>query len=181
MADNQELENQETENQEDITIIINPSADAPGGNSDPTIGAVEDSVPESMGEPDNDNGVDFSIFIRKIPNPLKRLWIGKCTIYEYQTVTNPVTHQSVQGLVAVLVNEPCRLSYNYEQSTNIQSGSAVVSQSITLFIRPDLIIKPGSVIDVTQHGRTTRFKGAGKPAVYTNHQELIMELDEDYA
>ena len=168
------------DNQEDITIIINPSEGAPGGSSDPTIGAVGDNVPESMGEPDDYEGIDYSIFTRRTPNPLKRLWIGKCTIYEYQTVTNPVTHQSVQSLVPVLVDEPCRLSYNYEQATNLQNGSAVVSQSITLFIRPDLDIKPGSVIDVTQHGRTTRFKGAAKPAVYTNHQELIMELDEEH-
>ncbi len=162
--------------QEEITININPSSDAPGGDSDPTIGATGRETPESLEPADDESGIDFHIFERKVPNPLKRLWIGKCTVYEYQTVTNPVTHQSVQAPVPVLQNEPCRLSYRYEQSTNIQSGAAVVSQSITLFIRPDLEIKPGSVIDVTQHGRTTRFKGAGKPAVYTNHQELIMEL-----
>lgn len=186
MADNQELENQETEGQEDenqgeISVIVNPSAGAPGWATDPTVGGVFTGYVTSLGDADDGSLIDEATFTPKSPNPLKRLWIGRCTIYEYQTITNQTTHQSVQSLVPVLENEPCRLSYRFEQATNIQSGRAVVSQSITLFIRPDLEIKPGSVIDITQHGRTTRFKGAGKPAVYTNHQELIMELDEEHA
>lgn len=114
-------------------------------------------------------------------NPLAILWIGKCTIYEFQNVTDPVTFQTTQKEVPVLENEPCRLSYNREQSTNISNGAAVVSQSITLFIRPDLVIKPGSVIEITQHGVTEKYKGSGKPAIYSNHQEIILELYEDNA
>lgn len=114
-------------------------------------------------------------------NPLSLLWTGKCTIYEYQDVTDPETYQTTQQEVPVLVDEPCRLSYNHEQSTNIQSGAAVVSQSITLFIRPDLVIKPGSVIEVTQHGVTDKYKGSGKPAVYSNHQQIILQLYKDRA
>ena len=109
-------------------------------------------------------------------NPLAKLWTGRATIYEYQDVTDPLTFQTTQKEVAVLENEPCRLSYNREQATNIQSGAAVVSQSITLFIRPDLVIKPGSVIKITQHGVTEKYKGSGQPAVYCNHQEIILEL-----
>lgn len=123
--------------------------------------------------------VNYKDFTTKKPNPLKSLWIGKCTVYEYATVTDPITFQSIQKQVPILENEPCRLSYNYEQSTNIQSGAAVISQSITLFIRPDLEIKPGSVIEVTQHGRTNKYKRSGKPAIYTNHQEIILDLYED--
>lgn len=114
-------------------------------------------------------------------NPLARLWTGKATVYEYQDITDPVTFQTTQREVAVLEDEPCRLSYNREQATNIQSGAAVVSQSITLFVRPDLVIKPGSVIEITQHGVTEKYKGSGQPAVYCNHQEIILELYEDNA
>lgn len=114
-------------------------------------------------------------------NPLAKLWIGRCTIYEYQDIVDETTYQTTQSLVPVLVDEPCRLSYNREQATNIQSGAAVVSQSITLFIRPDLVIKPGSVIEITQHGVTEKYKGSGQPAVYCNHQEIILELYEDNA
>ena len=114
-------------------------------------------------------------------NPLATLWVGRATIYEYQDITDPTTFQTTQQEVAVLNNEPCRLSYNREQSTDIQSGAAVVSQSITLFIRPDLVIKPGSVIEITQHGVTEKYKGSGKPSVYCNHQEIALELYEENA
>ena len=114
-------------------------------------------------------------------NPLATLWTGRCTIYEFQDITDPETYQTTQQEVPVLVDEPCRLSYNHEQSTNVQSGAAVVSQSITLFIRPDLVIKPGSVIEITQHGVTEKYKGSGKPAVYSNHQQIILKLYEENA
>ena len=114
-------------------------------------------------------------------NPLAMLWIGKCTIYEFVDTVNPTTFQTTQEEVAVIVDEPCRLSYNHEQSTNIANGAAVVSQSITLFIRPDLKINPGSVIEITQNGVTERFKRSGKPAVYSNHQQIILQLYEDNA
>ena len=116
--------------------------------------------------------------VPKSDNPLARLWTGRCTIYEYQNVTDPYTFQTTLKEVAVLEDEPCRLSYNREHATNIANGAAVVSQSITLFIRPDLVINPGSVIEITQHGVTEKYKGSGQPAVYCNHQEIVLELYE---
>ena len=116
-----------------------------------------------------------------VGNPLAVLWTGRCTIYEFQSQTHPNTYQTTQVEVPILVDEPCRISYNHEQATNIRSGAAVVSQSITLFIRPDLEIKPGSVIEITQNGVTERYKGSGQPAVYTNHQQIILQLYEDNA
>lgn len=114
-------------------------------------------------------------------NPLSALWIGHCTIYEYQAVTDPDTYQTIHKLVPLFEDEPCRLSYQKEQATDITNGAAIISQSITLFIRPDIVIKEGSVIDITQHGVTTRYKGSGKPAIYTNHQEIVLKLYEDNA
>ena len=114
-------------------------------------------------------------------NPLEKLWTGRCTIYELQDITDPYTKQTTQREVVVLDNEPCRLSYKQEQATNIQSGAAVVSQSIKLIIRPNLVIKPGSVIEITQHGVTCKYKGSGQPAVYCNHQEIVLELYDNEA
>ena len=114
-------------------------------------------------------------------NPLSTLWTGRCTIYEFRDETDPYTKQTIQREVVVLDNEPCRLSYKQEQATNIQSGAAVVSQSIKLIIRPNLVIKPGSIIEITQHGVTCKYKGSGQPAVYCNHQEIILELYDNEA
>ena len=114
-------------------------------------------------------------------NPLATLWTGRCTIYEYQDSFDETTKQTTQGEVPVLVDEPCRLSFKHEQATNIQNGAAVVSQGVTLFIRPDLEIKPGSVIEITQHGKTCKYKGSTKPALYCNHQEIGLELYDNEA
>ena len=116
-----------------------------------------------------------------VNNPLSLLWTGRCTLYEYQDVTDLDTFQTIQKEVAVLEDEPCRLSYNHEQATDIRSGAAVVSQSITLFIRRDLEIKPGSVIEITQNGVTEKYKGSGQPAVYSNHQEIVLQIYKDNA
>lgn len=114
-------------------------------------------------------------------NPLSRLWIGRATISEYREVQDPITWQSRHDLVPVVVDEPCRLSHRQETTVGVVSGAPYVAQAIVLFIRPDLVIKEGSVIEITQHGVTTKYKRASKPAIYTNHQEVALDLYEDNA
>ena len=113
---------------------------------------------------------------------LKKLWVGTCNIYNYERVTDE-NHQTTTQKVLVYENEPCRLSYSIYHSsaniTNVTSGVAMVGQIIKVFIRPDIEIKPGSEIVVTQHGRTETFYRSGQPAVYTNHQEIMLNLDKD--
>ena len=124
--------------------------------------------------------------VTNIKNPLSKLWVGKCTISTYQDVTDPETFQTTQQLVPIIVDEPCRLSQNvvahsrYEL-TSVVEGVPNIEQYIVLFIRPDLDIPAGSVIEVTQHGRTEKYKRSSKPAYYTNHQEIVLELYEDNA
>ena len=114
-------------------------------------------------------------------NPLAVLWNGKCTISEYQEVTDTETWQTKHELVPVVTDEPCRLSHNREGAVSVHNGAPYVTQTILLFIRPNLTIKEGSVIEVTQNGVTNKYKRASKPAVYTNHQEVELELYEDNA
>ena len=116
-----------------------------------------------------------------VSNPLSILWVGKCTISEYKEVTDTETFQTKHELVPLVVDEPCRLSHNRESTVDVNSGAPYVAQSIVLFIRPDLPIKEGSVIEVTQNNVTNKYKRASKPAVYTNHQEVALELYEDNA
>ena len=116
-----------------------------------------------------------------VNNPLAILWKGKATISEYQEVTDKETFQTSHQLVPVVKNEPCRISYRQEPSTNITTGVANLTQIIMLFIRPDIEIKAGSVIEVTQDGRTLKYKRSSKPAIYSNHQEVVLELYEDKA
>lgn len=130
--------------------------------------------------------VDPTSEVKMVTNPLSILWTGKCTIYEYQDVTDPETFQTTQKEVPILIDEPCRLSqntvsHNQNELVSIMDGAPLVQQIIVLFIRPDIDIKEGSVIEVTQHGRTDKYKRSSKPAVYSNHQEIVLELYEDNA
>ena len=114
-------------------------------------------------------------------NPLVKLWIGKCTIYEYQSVTDPDTYQTTHSLVATVTDEPCRVSYTRETVSDSSGGVPTTYQVTMLFIRPDLDVKAGSVIEVTQHGRTIKYKGSSTTAKYSNHQEVVLELYEENA
>lgn len=114
-------------------------------------------------------------------NPLAMLWIGKATISEYQDVVDPETAETTQELVPVVVDEPCRLSHTRESLVNVETGVPYLNQTIVLFIRPDLEISEGSVIEVTQNGYTDKYKRSSKPSIYTNHQEISLELYKENA
>lgn len=114
-------------------------------------------------------------------NPLEILWVGRATIYEYQEITDDDTCQTRHELVAVIVDEPCRLSHRNEITAIVDSGAPYVAQTIVLFIRHGITIKEGSVIEVTQNNVTNKYRRASKPSVYSNHQEVTLELYEDNA
>lgn len=112
-------------------------------------------------------------------NIVSKLWTGSCAIMEYQDVTNPITHQTTSKLVTVVENEPCRLSYSTEPVANLSNGLATVAQVIKLFIRADLKLKAGSKLKITQHGVTNNYVRASEPSIYTNHQEVVLQLDKE--
>lgn len=112
---------------------------------------------------------------------IEGMYDGICTIYEYQSVTDRETHLTHKKRVAVYEEKPCHLSYQNISSAQEGSGAAVISQAVTLFCAPELDIRPGSAIEVTQNGRTEMYKRSGKGAVYDGHQEVPLELEDSYA
>lgn len=112
---------------------------------------------------------------------VESLYNGICTVYEYQKVTDEITKLTGYKEVSVLEGQPCRLSFE-KITTAIQSeSSAAVVQGTKLFLSPDIIVKPGSKITVTQAGVTTDYTCSGIPAVYPYHQEIMLELFERWA
>ena len=117
-----------------------------------------------------------------VTNPLQLLWIGRATVYSYQTITDEITKESKLSKVVNAQNEPCRVSYESQtqsQMIGVGNGATNIDKRITLFIRPDLSIPAGSVIEVVQHNRTVKYKRSTEPSMYTNHQEIGLELYED--
>lgn len=111
----------------------------------------------------------------KARKALESLYDGKCTITEYQKIQKENKSTAFKEVV-VLENQPCRLSYqNITQTTQTESGSTL-SQSVKVFIAPEIVVKPGSKLTITQNQVTTEFQNSGQPAHYFTHQEIVLEL-----
>jgi hypothetical protein len=116
-----------------------------------------------------------------VNNPLKKLWIGSCTVITRTKQQDPVTKRIEFIEETIYENEPCRLSYQRLSPTTDKNGIAEVVQVPKLFLSNEINIPPGSKIIVTQNGRTIEFSNSGQPAVYTNHQEIVLELFKGWA
>lgn len=113
---------------------------------------------------------------------VESLYKGVCTIIERQAVKHPITHVTThEEEVVVLENQKCKLSYERIASANQTNASAMIAQSTKLFLAPEIIVRAGSKIVVTQHGRTTEYSRSGEPAVHMDHQEVQLELFKTWA
>lgn len=117
----------------------------------------------------------------KARTALESTYTGVCSVYEYGETTDPETHITTHGEKKVLENIPCRLSFSRIEAAENSGGAATAAQSVKLFISPDVSIKSGSKISVTQNGVTTEYASSGVPAVYPTHQEIMLELFRGWA
>lgn len=106
---------------------------------------------------------------------------GLCDILEKRKVKDEVTKATVLKDIAVLSNQPCRLSYSSSGTANQTDTVSNIEQIIKLFIAPEIKIAPGSKLRITQNGVTTDYISSGVPAVYETHQEVSLELEKENA
>lgn len=112
---------------------------------------------------------------------LKSLWTGKCTITINNTNTvDKNTGRTVLSKTDIYMDEPCRISFDTVNVPEQIASASKAVQSITLFISNKINIPPGSKITVTQNGVTAEYVKSGKPAVYTAHQEIPLELKKEW-
>lgn len=117
--------------------------------------------------------------IKAARKSIESTYEGVLTVSEYQKVKDEKTKLTNAAPVIVLENQPCRLSFESLQSAVQSESAATVTQTTKLFLAPEITIKPGSKITVTQAGVTTDYTYSGVPAVYQTHQEIILDLYED--
>lgn len=103
---------------------------------------------------------------------------GILTVTEHRKVRNEQTKLTGIEEVVVLENQPCRLSFESGAPVQQSQTAAAVSQTVKLFISPDVVISPGSKLTVTQNGVTTDYTRSGIAAVYPTHQEIMLDLFE---
>lgn len=116
----------------------------------------------------------------KTRKAIESLYDGRCTIIEYQKFKK---ENKSTGFQEVVVHDgiACRLSFKAISGANPSDTASSVSQTIKAFLAPEIVVKPGSKLSITQNGVTTDYKASGTPAVYSTHQEIILSLFEGWA
>ena len=113
---------------------------------------------------------------------LEMLYTDTCTVSEYRDVYDTESCITSKQLVIVAENIPCRVSTIYHKHSAAGGGMVPsVSKTMKLFLASEINIKAGSKIAVTRNGTTTDYTRSGEPVRYTNHQEIMIELEEEYA
>lgn len=112
------------------------------------------------------------VMVRKA---IEMTYTGKCTITEQKKVTKA---NKSTGFVddEVLINQPCKLSFSRISNTNQGETAASIGQITKVLIAPEIQVKPGSKLTITQNGVTTEYSKSGEPATYNTHQEIVLEL-----
>lgn len=112
----------------------------------------------------------------KVRKAIESLYDATCTITEHQKVKKE--NKSTGFVESVVVeNQPCRISFKtINSTTSTESGASALVSVVKLFIAPEINVKPGSKITVTQNNVTTDYQNSGEPAYYSTHQEIILEL-----
>ena len=109
---------------------------------------------------------------------IERMYRGKLTIYEWTLVTDPLTHISSEVEAIVVEDQPCMLSNTSTAPTTSAEGVPSVTKITKIFVAPDIPIREGSKLVVTQDGVTNTYERSGIPSVYPTHQEVSVNLME---
>ncbi|WP_317367736.1 hypothetical protein [uncultured Tyzzerella sp.] len=113
-------------------------------------------------------------------NALSKLYIGRCKIYEYENFIDENSKAIKQNIRIKYDNLACRVSY-YNNSSNILASKEdtfnnIITQKVKIFLDNTIKIKAGSIIEVNQNGKITKYKNSGEPVIYSNHQEIMLDI-----
>ena len=119
----------------------------------------------------------MSIYMELARKAIESQYKGLCTIYEYIEIEDPDTGETIVSPEPVPVHEniPCKLSKKTISAADGGEIANTIKYEPVLFISPEIEIKAGSNIVITQHGVTREFKRSGEPFVYDTHQEIVLQ------
>lgn len=106
-----------------------------------------------------------------IRKAIEKTYTGVCTITEQEKIKKLNKSTAFKEVIA-FENLPCKLSFS------LTKRGAVISQAVKIFISPDITVKNGSIVKITQNNVTTEYINSGEPAYFATHQEIGLELLE---
>nr|DAK09471.1 MAG TPA: head closure knob [Caudoviricetes sp.] len=118
--------------------------------------------------------------LKQARESIQSMWTGICNIFGFKNSKNKYG-TVVSEVKELYKNIPCRLSFKNISQTEQTESVAKTSQVVKLFIAPEVYVPPGSIVEVTQNGITRKYKHSGISAVYTNHQEIILDVEQEKA
>lgn len=106
----------------------------------------------------------------------ERLYTDTCILTEQKkAIQDPHTGIIKNGELEA-VSYPCRVSFKTLQSNDIVNKLPSSSQIVVLFLSPDIVIKPGTDIEVIRNNRHFNYTASSQVALYDTHQEIQLTL-----
>lgn len=124
--------------------------------------------------------INLQKIMSKARRAVESLFDDTCTIYTHEQIKDAETGVTQQQKIIYAENIPCRISFSNFPSAN-NGEQSKIRQGVKLFINTEIKIPAGSFITITRQGMATDYACTGQPAIYKTHQEINLELYEEYA
>ena len=111
---------------------------------------------------------------------MRSMWSDTCTVYEYQPIKK-LNKSTVHEEIAVLRDEPCKLSFSKLTHANQTDTAAKTPQIVELFLDEGLTIKAGSKIVVKRGNNEFVYGCSGEAGIFDEHQEIVLLPWEGWA
>lgn len=122
----------------------------------------------------------------RLKKDIERLYTCRCNVYEKEEYVNEAGITRHREAL-VLKDIPCRISYSTGMLFNkLNSGKedkdAVKKPLfVKIFTSPDILIRPGSKIAVTNEKGEHTFWHSGERAEYSSHNEVLVEIFKEWS
>lgn len=111
---------------------------------------------------------------------LRSLWCDRCTVSVMRNSEKSGSSFTKQTRTVLFADEPCRLIHKSVTIASDAGTAARMFQQTVLILDKAREIPAGSKITVTHEGVTRNYEYSGVPAVFSVHQEVPINLREDW-
>lgn len=112
---------------------------------------------------------------------IEQTYDDTCTVSIQENIKDPVTKITSKVSIMLLQEIPCKLVIESSSPVIVSNEATKPVQNVRLLLDPEVEIPVGSKISVTNQGRTQEYKRSGKPILFATHQEVELELFQEWS